>query len=380
MAERYRILIRNIGNPRAKGVLAHYLADSGAAASIAEAFTALEHLPVPYALHMDPQEVARQIRKLKKLGVDIEVSADPAGGRKQTGQAGGAPPGSPAGTQEPSVHPRPRPFAARPAGGSMYARPSLPADTVPSWKRAGRILTPLAIILVLIGAVVFWARSGGAVSSGDNRPAGTRRAPAGDPLDTARPAAAGRLIAPDPSADARATPPAPVTHQKKLRSNSYLDSAAASDTDLERAIRFYRIAISFNQYNIHAWLGLVRAYEAAGMAAEKRTAEKQMRELFGEEIYSIPAIVGEYGTLMELSRSGDGTFRIEYRSKKSGKDDLFEETWRLAGRIRPLCACEALSVFAATGKSSGLIVHIPTRDFPSSARRFKDRSSVVWLE
>ncbi|MGD9202337.1 MAG: hypothetical protein PVI26_12290, partial [Chitinispirillia bacterium] len=72
---------------------------------------------------------------------------------------------------------------------------------------------------------------------------------------------------------------------KIKKSKTYLDSAKQMSNDISKAIKFYKIALSFNRYNLAAWQGLLKAYQKANMWPEAQATKKQIEDIFGNSIF-----------------------------------------------------------------------------------------------
>ncbi|KMQ50806.1 hypothetical protein CHISP_2329 [Chitinispirillum alkaliphilum] len=194
--------------------------------------------------------------------------------------------------------------------------------------------------------------------------------------------AAGRALGSSKSAGqpSGSAEPGEVTSAQAARSDAFIDSAKAVSFDHARAINFYRIAISFNRYNLHAWHGLVNTYREAGMVQEMRDAQKQMEELFGESINSVSSLVNKYGELRSASLTENGVYRVEYITSKRDRDALLRETYTLTKALRNVCDCESISLFASGGRGKGMIVHVDASVPLTSLRHYENLSSITFLE
>ena len=166
----------------------------------------------------------------------------------------------------------------------------------------------------------------------------------------------------------------------KRSSDAYTDSAVHLCEDYECEIKFFRIALSFNQRNLRAWQGLIAAYRGAGKRAEAEKAERQMKELFGEKVFSVEEVVKPYGVLSKYDRDENGVCRIEYHSQTLKQSELEKETYYL---IRDLLAqqnCTMVSLYASTGKGKGMLVRIKTDRFPSRVSDYVESASISFIE
>ena len=172
----------------------------------------------------------------------------------------------------------------------------------------------------------------------------------------------------------------PSSSPVKMRSEEYADSAAHLCQDYECEIKFYKIAISFNQYNLRAWQGLIAAYRGARKFTEAKQAEKRMRELFGEKVFTVEEIVKPYGILSRYVRDKNGVCRIEYRSQSVGRPDLERETYFLIKALLVQQKCTIVSLYASTGKGKGMLVRIKPEKFPSGISDYVKKASISFIE
>jgi hypothetical protein len=171
-----------------------------------------------------------------------------------------------------------------------------------------------------------------------------------------------------------------VSARNRERATHYVDSASGSGDDWERAIRFYKIALSFNRHNVGAWHGLVSAYRGAGMTAEAEEALAEMRELFGEDALGVADLVEPYGTLVDYVQESRGVCRIEYRSRTTGRPNLTRQAYGIVRALAVEHRCRAVTVYAATGKGKGLLVHAKADRLPATVSAFERQSSISYLE
>jgi hypothetical protein len=171
-----------------------------------------------------------------------------------------------------------------------------------------------------------------------------------------------------------------ISPENKAASLSMLDSARLVETDYLKIIYFYKMAISFNRYNLHAWYGLLNAYRNAGMTDEMEKTTREMKEIFGENVFSAARIVEPYGTINDAFLTVDGNYRIEYRTKQTGRAQLLEETYMVVRELRQICGCGSISLFASSGPGSGMIVHMNTSVTVSSIEDYEHGASITFLK
>ena len=170
-----------------------------------------------------------------------------------------------------------------------------------------------------------------------------------------------------------------ITGTQKLLANTYMDSAQ-NETDYERQIAFYKFAISFNRYNLSAWQGLLQAYRDTERHDEAQETEDQMKALFGSEVTSVSSLVKQFGDISDAYMSDDGTYRLEYRTNKRGKDDILQEVFAMTRSVRSACNCQNISIYASTGAGRGLLAHSTPKTSVHTLSAFLKYADIVWLD
>lgn len=171
-----------------------------------------------------------------------------------------------------------------------------------------------------------------------------------------------------------------VTPEQKKFSRVYSDSAKLVGDDYQRSINFYKIAISFNRHNLSAWQGLMTTYRAAKMWSEQTKTEKKMREIFGNDIFTVHHIIKPYGQLSEYNFDQDGTCRIAYQSRLKHRKQLEKETFLLIRALITHQTYKNISLYAATGKGRGMLVRIEGQNFPSTISAYQQKASILFSE
>jgi tetratricopeptide (TPR) repeat protein len=391
----YDIIIVRCPPERAMHVLARQLAASPDI-SLQRAMLILEQAPLAFAKDLSKQQLAREIPQLQKLGVQIRIAESPPRmHKKETGLAEIAPDNAAAGqigdhapnsgfmpdSEAPRVSgraskgvayhaskaPNPPPRPVRLGGAEASTRETRPVKTIASI---------LLIIAAIVGTVMLFSYY--------KKPAYTiRRTEAfvsRSPVAMRSPAAlSGKQGARQSPTDAKKSR-AEVTAEDKTRALVYADSAKAFSADHQRAIKFFLIALSFNEYNLEAWHGLIHAYKDAGMHQEARNARQRMEKLFGEEIMSVNRAISRFGALVDASKDSRRIYRLEYRSSARTRQELEKETFSVMRALRISCGCTAASVYAATGKGSGMLAYLELDPFPSTLSAYLQRARITMLE
>jgi hypothetical protein len=170
-----------------------------------------------------------------------------------------------------------------------------------------------------------------------------------------------------------------ISSKQITESSAMVDSAMQFKNDYSKEIYFYKMAISFNRYNIDAWYGLLNAYKDAEMQNEMNYTKREMKEIFGNEIFSINEIIKPYGNLNDAQLDKEGNYLIEYNTGKTTKDDLTNESYFLIREIRQVCNCKQISLFAKTGPGRGLVVHISSSAETASFELYRNSASITFL-
>jgi hypothetical protein len=172
-----------------------------------------------------------------------------------------------------------------------------------------------------------------------------------------------------------------ITDRQRAQSGAYLDSAVQTAlNDPLMAVNFFKMAIAYNRYNLNAWFGLINAYRDAGIPQKVIEIQHQMEAMFGETILSVNKIVNPYGNILDAWKNQEGVFRLEYRTRGSGKEKLTEETFLVVKALRTVCGCNAVSLFAETGSGRGMLVYIPTSAPLVTIGDFTSAAKITFLE
>ena len=171
-----------------------------------------------------------------------------------------------------------------------------------------------------------------------------------------------------------------VSPKSEHESLLWVDSAKACGNDYLRAINFYKIAISFNKYNMHAWFGLVNAYRSAGMNREMKQARGQMEEIFGSSVFSASEAVKSFGEILDVYTTANGAFRVEYLTTQNSEQSILSQTYTLAKAFREMCNCKTISIFATTAPGKGMIVHFNKEANLSTLDTFKKEATITFLQ
>lgn len=376
---RFNVLVISIDNARSKTIVAHNLAGNRSV-SLQHALSLLENLPVIYQINLSREDADDIVARLGKIGVKASAVPREMGFNdskenktRETDAAAGfeTVPLQPVATATaPAVASAPADSTSRPNFTYMAGVRPDNKPPVHDKRKNFRVWTIVAaaccIGLTFVCAQVkfkFFLPASTAPDSAyisKQKPGtnGTSRQEAQHPYGNQRPA---------------------VTDEQMRQASAYADSAKAS-TDINSAIAFYKLAISFNKHNMDAWYGLINAYTQAQLPEEAQRAESEMKKIFGEGVFSLAQTVQRYGDLLDMYSTEDGTYRIEYRSRQTGQAELLHETFLLSKAFSVQCNCTALSLFAHTDKNKGVLVYLKADPVPASYTDYIAHATVTCLK
>jgi tetratricopeptide (TPR) repeat protein len=385
---KFDVLIIGIGDPKARNIVSKHVAHASGV-TIQNALSMLDNLPVAFATSVTNDEAQLLIRQLDKINVAARmVDARPP----QPIFRGGYLADKPKTKSQPEPNtPSVVPIHTKTPRSPDLIPPSQNGNLTAKKKIAAITMTGAAILFVLL--LVFatarnkvnrspilnldWSKSGLAQQGLEKkkvRQKASTRIPRGSIDDKA-------VSRSDTSGSDKAAPESdiPPTDEQKQTAQAFLDSAQAAGS-LDEAIKFFKFAIAFNKKNASAWQGLLDVYKSAGMENEAKETEERMKELFGDNVFSIAKLVEPYGTTVAMSRTQDGAYRVEYRSFETDQENALFKSYQLMRTITPLCRCKAVSLYIHTGGKKGLLVYIKTQPFPESYRDFKTTASITRLK
>jgi tetratricopeptide (TPR) repeat protein len=171
-----------------------------------------------------------------------------------------------------------------------------------------------------------------------------------------------------------------ISDASKEKSADYTDSAGAYTEDYEKAVFFYKLAISLNKYNYRAWYGLVNTYYSMNKIDKAKNAQKEMKKLFGESVFDIESIIKPFGELETAELRSDSSYYLEYTTNSLGQQTLINETFQIVRALKPVCNCISIAVFAQKSPGRGLIVHIKNDKPFFNLTDYKSAASFTYLE
>jgi hypothetical protein len=162
----------------------------------------------------------------------------------------------------------------------------------------------------------------------------------------------------------------------KKNSSAMCDSAKDTGNNTTMLINFYKIAISFNKYNLDAWFGLLDAYKSAGRIGECQQTENQMKELFGDKVFDISSQVKRFGEIEDLFENENGVLVIKYRSPEP-LDRIQERVYSLVKILRSNAGYQSVSIEIAGVKAERMLVHVRPGMEIATFADFKKNASVM---
>jgi hypothetical protein len=374
---RFNVLVMRIDNSRSKTIVAHNLAGNRGV-SLQHALSLLENLPVIYQTNVSKDDADASIARLNTIGVKAgavpaEIGVNAARENKTKETAPATPETIP---RQPSTEPMsvPRPHFTYIRGVKPDVGP-----LVSSGRKKLRIgvlvITVCFIGLIFVGARVkfkFFLPD----SSALNQVPGVSKQKTGMLNNPGR-----KAQWPDRATDTQSQTPA-IPDEQVRQATAYADSAKAC-TSVNEAIIFYKMAISINKRNMDAWYGLINAYTQAQMPEDADRARLEMQKVFGDGAFLLVRIVQRFGDLIDLHRAEDGTYRVEYRSRQAGRTEqteLLHETFLLVKAFAAEGGCSAISLYARTGKTAGVLVYVKTDPVPASYTEFIARAAITNLK
>lgn len=157
--------------------------------------------------------------------------------------------------------------------------------------------------------------------------------------------------------------------QKSL-SSAYNDTAKkCQDTDFE--IKFYKLAISFNQLNEEAWNGLINAYDKTNQKEKALQAKKTRDDLFKEYYMEIIKVVNRYGKIIKFPYSNSGSLFVHYNTNKTDAKTILMETYYLFENLCSASKKDTISIYAILPDGSGLHVVSPAEKSDDNFKKWK---------
>ena len=116
------------------------------------------------------------------------------------------------------------------------------------------------------------------------------------------------------------------------------------------------------------------------MTVEYEEATRRMAELFKDDVVTIEKIVEPYGVLVRHDRDAGGVCRIEYRSNIRDRTMLEQNTFYLIRALTAVQSYTTISVYASTGKGTGMLVRVAAHDVSATFNDYKNRATISFIE
>jgi tetratricopeptide (TPR) repeat protein len=385
----YDLVIIKLTKPHLKQVIAHQLA-ADPSISLQKALSLLDNLPIIYMKELSIKELEEATYQLNKLGVvcravESENPIDKLGKREIPEEESAKVSVEQIDTQKAPEFKQERPSVGRVFKRVMFSSSGARVKPVEKEKPKEKKKNTLANILlaggIIVGVIIiFIIGKNKTFKIQSIRPLVSKTDKGQSKKKPGRTSRKNFSKDHKEQKESEKKKQKPVAPSQIKSSELHIDSAAQSGNDYERAIKFYKIAISFNQYNLKAWQGLLATYRSALMRKEAEETEKRMAELFSENVFSIEKIVEPYGVLTNYVRDANGICRIEYRSQSTKRHKLEKETYFLIRALTAQENCISVSLYASTGKGKGMLVRISTDVFPSKLSDYIKRASISFIE
>ena len=292
----YNIRITALRDRHAKLVVAQQLARENGV-PLQQALAMADRLPLTLRGNVDKGEVAARLRQYGKIGIEaqaIEVSPVPKSG------SGPAPLPQPPQRAAPSTSAGAA--AVSPSGGVTGEKRLIvkgPVTFARETTRKRRFTAELGRS-VAVAAFIALVAAGLILTPRATRHFSPQRSPITRENGAAAVDGSAKAVAQAPAesgAERLGDAPAARDSAESARAQAYADSAQVQGNDTESAVHFYKMAIAFNRYNLHAWYGLLNAYQATGRSAQAQATREQMKRLFGKNAFSVERLLQPLGTL-----------------------------------------------------------------------------------
>ncbi|MDO5576077.1 MAG: hypothetical protein Q4F84_03285 [Fibrobacter sp.] len=368
---KYNIVITGIQNERAKKVLARQLAQDPAI-SLQKANTIVELPRFTLYNNLELEDTKGYISQLKLLGVSFQLVKAPAVNiPEQKAPEINIPPKQPAPLKKPAdIAPSPPVSVTKthvsieePKKKSQFCSVTIEPPKKNKLNVAS-IVTTSVFILFFVGML--------SIMSNKSDIKITRK--------RVLPPSSSAAMTPISAKDKEPEKREPVSDEQANSAKSFVDSAKANASDINVAINFYKIAISFNEYNIDAWYGLLDIYKTNGMIDEMTATKEKMQSIFGNSLFSVNEIIERFGVLEDLQVSSDNYCKIEYKTKQKKNDKILSEIYTIQKALRVKCDYQDMSIFAKKAAGQGVIVHINQNTSTVTLSKFKKTSSVTNLD
>ncbi|MFW5960216.1 MAG: hypothetical protein ACOCSE_03755 [Chitinivibrionales bacterium] len=159
--------------------------------------------------------------------------------------------------------------------------------------------------------------------------------------------------------------------QSRRKSSGYIDSASGT-SDMEKRIKFYKIAISFNRMNLKAWLGLIDAYKESERKRKAVEMKARAEEIFGENLTEVNTLISYTSTLDKYMEREKKT-RIRILTSLQTEEGQLREVWSVSRLLRNRGNNTTITIISEnqeTGK--GVLTTLRKGNHPESFEEFRD--------
>jgi hypothetical protein len=384
---RWDIIITAIPNAHIRPVAAHQIARN-LNIPLQKALSTLDSLPATYAHDLSDKladeglsQLARMQIHAKKIEARLEFEVPARHAPIQElpeSDARALPPPRPA-TPAPAAH-----AAAPPARRSLVAVDPDPPPAVPHKKSRGPAFVAKVKMILWVGILLGGGFAASYLTCGRFTIRWNGMMPRVLPGGTADTSvhATIALSLDTSNADSAATDTAAMSidiingidRKTRERSQSITDSALAADSPQDAA-RFYRRAVDTNRFNIRAWLGLLGSAQASGRKEKISEIREKMKEVFGANVFDISETISRFGQPCDMA-ADTASCVVDYRSRSIGRDQLIEETWRMAAALHAVCGCIDMRIMARPASGDIIVATSKLEPFPSTPEEYRSRAII----
>jgi len=134
----------------------------------------------------------------------------------------------------------------------------------------------------------------------------------------------------------------------------------------------YRFAISFNRQNLRAWLGLLECFEKTGESQKAGEIRGEMRQVFGEDVFTLMRIISPHGSLENLTTQGN-VCRITY-NRSNLQNAVHQELFAIASNLAG--SCRRTVIFAQEGANVGYMISVDLSNLPKTLDEFQQKIEI----
>lgn len=149
----------------------------------------------------------------------------------------------------------------------------------------------------------------------------------------------------------------------------------ACGNNSSQAVKLFRFAISFNKHNLNAWYGLLNCYLENDQFSDAERIREEMREIFGDDIFSLSAIILPYGDVKNFSTE-EQVCRISFRSTSKDKNQIYVNLFNIARGVASTGKFIKIIIFAEVSKGDGVLAALELGQFPETLEEFKLKSGI----